>query len=272
MDPLTDLRRMIDRARTSDGGFGPSPGADAEPEPTALVALALADADAVGWIAAHQLPDGSVPLERQPVVNDAATAIAAWSLTGTAASRVLDHLESSRTEPFADSDVVELDGSLRGWAYVRGTAAWVEPTARAVLALRRFRPDSTVLDESIAFLRDRACVGGGWNYGNRTVYGTDLEPYVHTTALACLALQGPADPDTLAEGLAVLERRWATEPGVMSLAVATCALSVVGHPSADLARSALAREITDTGAYDDTVALAWAALACSDRWSELVVP
>lgn len=166
--------------------------------------------------------------------------------------------------------MVELDGSKLGWPFVAGTAAWVDPTCRALLALRRFRPDSPLIGETVDFLADRACVGGGWNYGNRTVYDTDLDPYVHPTALACLALDGSLAPQLHAAGLAVLEQRWRDETGVLSLALTTAVFRSIGHRHAADATDALAAEVELTGALGDTVALAWALIAVTDRLWEVL--
>ena len=95
------------------------------------------------------------------------------------------------------------DASKHGWAWTESTFGWVDPTARAVLALRLLRPGAPAIDDGVGMLRDRETVGGGWNYGNRVVLGEDLEPYAQTTAAALVALQR-ADPALEQRGLSTL--------------------------------------------------------------------
>ena len=81
------------------------------------------------------------------------------------------------------------DTSIVGWPWTSGTHSWVEPTALAVLALRREGLGTHVrVQEGIRLLRDRAIVTGGWNCGNKSTYGRALRPYPATTGLALLAL------------------------------------------------------------------------------------
>ena len=55
-------------------------------------------------------------------------------------------------------------------------------------------------------LLNRACWGGGWNYGNKNVYGRDLWPYVPTTALALIALQDRRCEPIVEQSLAQLQK------------------------------------------------------------------
>ena len=105
-------------------------------------------------------------------------------------------------------------------------------------------------------LRDRACVGGGWNYGNRIVLDEELPPFVQTTGIALLALHGLDEPmvETAAERLAAI---WPQEAdGLLSLALAAAALRTIGHRSAaEVARRLRERQAAVADA--DTIALAW---------------
>jgi hypothetical protein len=261
MDLNEGLARALRRAQAPDGGFGPAPGAASEPEPTALAAVALGDDAAAGWLAAHQSDDGSVGLGLGPVWNDSATAYAALALQGAARQRAVDHMIVARGRITSDSPIVPHDGNLRGWAWTAGTAGWVEPTARAVLALRTCRPDASEIADGVAYLGDRACVGGGWNYGNREVYGEDLPPYAETTAAALLALR-PGDGAVFDRGWAALGRLWRAErQGGLSLAMTLAVATSIRSPMAgDVSRS-LSVLFDRTGFLDDTVALAWGAIA-----------
>ena len=93
---------------------------------------------------------------------------------------------------------------VKGWPWKEGTSSWVEPTAHALVALKKVARKKveaqksavniTSLSERVrsgeAQLLDIRCRDGGWNYGNRTVLGDDLRSYPETTGLALLGLQG----------------------------------------------------------------------------------
>ena len=78
-----------------------------------------------------------------------------------------------------------------------GTHSWLEPTAMAVLALRRAgQAGHQRTRDGERLIRDRAIRSGGWNYGNSTVFGADLRPQPAPTGLALLALAGIDDFDS----------------------------------------------------------------------------
>jgi hypothetical protein len=83
-------------------------------------------------------------------------------------------------------------------------------------------------------LLDRACVGGGWNYGNRTVLGENLWPYPDTTAIALLALTRRSGDLRVREGLDALENMLSEPASRLSLALAVLALEAHGRETADL--------------------------------------
>jgi len=116
-------------------------------------------------------------------------------------------------------EVVEFDARLAGWPWQTRTSAWVEPTAHALMALRRALPycHAAAMRDRVArriltgerMLLDRRCRDGGWNYGNRRVLSTDLPSYPETSALALMALDGHPGVDwPLA--LAHVGRLWLT--------------------------------------------------------------
>ena len=143
MSPLFERSaETLDRARTGDA-FGPMPGAEPEPEPTALAAIALDDDAARRWLAGAQRSDGSFGLTAGPVENDAATGLAALALPpGAERERALDHLVATPARTLPSDPVVPHDPNVPGWGWALGTAGWVEPTSRALLAFRRLRPDA----------------------------------------------------------------------------------------------------------------------------------
>ncbi|MGI8479857.1 MAG: hypothetical protein ACR2M2_08390 [Gaiellaceae bacterium] len=262
-----DSAHLLAPFRNPDGGFGPRAGEASEQEPTALAALALGDRDARAWLAGEQRRDGSFAIDVGPHVNDSATGLCALALgAGAEREQALDHLEETRAQHVDSTTAVPLDASANGWGWVSGTAAWVEPTARALWALRLARPSSQRIGEAVDLLRDRESVGGGWNYGNREVLGEELPPYAQTTAIALLGLRG-LDADLEGRGLGILRRLWRLESaGGLSLATALAAFRIHGDDSeAEQVKVSLQRLIKQTGLEGDGIATAWAALAASDE-------
>ncbi|MEP7059300.1 MAG: hypothetical protein ABI828_01095 [Actinomycetota bacterium] len=256
-----EMASALRAARAVDGGFGPRPDGASEPEPTALAAIALGDAGAAEWLAGHQAPGGSVGMRLGPVWNDSATAFAAFALTGAQREHALDHVAQAQGRVTPESPIVPHDGSLRGWAWTSGTAGWVEPTTRGVLALRALRPEAPQIGDGVAYLADRACADGGWNYGNRSVYGENLPPYAQTTAAAVLALRS-VDGAVYDQGLAALRLLWPRERrGALSLAMTLAAATAQGDPMAAQVGATLRSLFRESGFLGDTVALAWAVIA-----------
>ena len=267
LDMPVDATELLARLGNPDGGFGPSVGQPSEPEPTALAALALDDAGAREWLAEHQREDGSFSIDAGPYVNDSATGLGAIALgPGPERERALDHLESTQGRRVGWSSAVPIDPSAIGWAWARGTASWVEPTARALWALRVARHESPRIADAVALLRDRESVGGGWNYGNRVVLGEDLPPFAQTTAIALIGLSG-LDADLEARGLRSLGRLWRVESaGGLSLATALVAFREHGRANAAQAVRTVLNDLMErTRLLDDGVALGWAALAMRAR-------
>ena len=263
---------LLDRHRNADGGFGPHPGQPSEPEPTALAAMALADRDAAAWLAAAQRPEGAFGFDVGSAVNDSVTGLCALAVgPGSGREKALDYLENAQAKQVDSSAAVPIDPSAVGWGWVGGTASWVEPTARALWALRVARPSSSRIADAVALLRDRGSVGGGWNYGNREVLGEELPPYAQTTAAALIGLRR-LDPNLEMQGLDSLRRLWRTEAaGGLSLAMSMAAFRIHEAPSdAEKVGLALERLVGETGLLGDGIALGWAALAASDTLPGIV--
>jgi hypothetical protein len=82
----------------------------------------------------------------------------------------------------------DFDGMIPGWSWVVGTAAWVAPTAYALLSLQRANAGKARVTQGMSMLRDRQSSDGGWNYGNPRVQGVDLAGQVVPTAWAVMAM------------------------------------------------------------------------------------
>jgi len=103
------------------------------------------------------------------------------------------------------------DRDFPGWPWVPGTAAWVGPTAIAILALEKEdrRRSSKDIQHRIQagreFLLGRACDDGGWNHGSSRPLGYPSHAYPETTGLALAALRGVQSP-RVEQGLEVAKR------------------------------------------------------------------
>jgi hypothetical protein len=165
--------RWLRATQRSDGGWAPHGAVDRSTWVTALAALAplerlgeKAHARAISWL-----------LKTTGEESSSIYRLRQW-LLGNAAGR--------ETPP-------------PGWPWFPGNAAWVGPTALAVIALEkegRRRSSAAVADRvecGRQFLLARACADGGWNHGS----ARDLEdsrPYPETTGLALAALRGVISP------------------------------------------------------------------------------
>jgi hypothetical protein len=174
-------------------------------------------------------------------VNVAFNALAAVVLLQHAEGRrlaapIISNLVSTQGVALPQSDAIRQDQSLQAWPWINETFSWVEPTAWALLAIKRARrqggAQSSAAEARIRvgerMLADRACRGGGWNYGNSNVYGQELWPYVPTTALALMAIQDRRTEAVVGSGLQSLQRDSETERSAVALALASICLQVYG--------------------------------------------
>lgn len=258
-----ELRAALIASRNADGGWGYYRGKRSRLEPTAWALLALGRPEDLPAVTSTWLRPAGVPLD--PGANEvnytaagtaAVVALAAarpdvgW-LRGLLGSILLAHgLVLAGRNP----EVTRQDGTLRGWAWVDRTFSWVEPTAWCLLALKRGRgvlvSDGQArararIEEADRLLVDRVCAPGGWNYGNPDVLRKDLAPYVPTTALGVLALQGRPG-EALTRSVGFLSANRLSEASGLALGLAAIALGVHGHETADL-HEALVRQWTRTG-------------------------
>ncbi|MBN1222190.1 MAG: hypothetical protein JXB23_02995 [Candidatus Aminicenantes bacterium] len=97
------------------------------------------------------------------------------------------------------------DPTLRGWPWIEGTHSWIEPTSVTVLALRACGRKHERMDEAVSMILDRQLASGGWNYGNTTVFGTELWPIPECTGLALNAMSGLVPKDRILRSLGYME-------------------------------------------------------------------
>lgn len=221
------LREALLEAQGPEGGFGYLQGQPAATEPTTLASLALgclghgthkeSVRQARRWLAANQLPSGGWPARPPDTEESWAGALALLALAGDKESREVRRrglrwlLSASGRPVKVDPKVFAIDGKLRGWPWAPENFSWVEPTSYALMALKRLAAEAGPkarprIAEGEAFLFDRVVDQGGWNYGNRRVYGQPYEPYPETTAVALIALQAYPGRSDVQRSLGVLRR------------------------------------------------------------------
>ena len=115
--------------------------------------------------------------------------------------------------------------------------------------------------EAERVLRDRACAGGGWNFGNGEVYGKGLPAHVPPTALGVLALQDQRADRLVSDATAWLEREAsASRARRRRWRSSAIALRTVGQATTGLA-DALATHHDQTLAFGNIAAIGMAACA-----------
>ncbi len=209
------------RAQNPDGGWGYFPGKRSWLEPTFYAALALHGEPAAdrAWalLSSWQRRDGSWRPAADVQISHSSSALCVTMafLRGEYGDPfrkgVRWLLESKGTESDLSRRFIlgvgsmfgvvedERDLSLEGWPWKPDTSSWVEPTAHALVALKKaaLKIPSGSLRKRVrlgeALLLDVRCHDGGWNYGNRTARGEELRSYPETTALALVGLQGRSE-------------------------------------------------------------------------------
>jgi hypothetical protein len=297
---LDEAIAVLGHGQNADGGWGAFPNRPSNTEATALAVLALATATAgaltatvqrgVQWLATRQNRDGSWPLGSGFTEGSWATPLAVLCLTvvGLDRGRALDGARwllaargrslgwvASVVHRVAPSKLpTRLDPDLVGWPWSRDAFSWVEPTAWALLALKKLggQPDPARGRERITqgeqLLYDRMCEAGGWNYGNSSVLGVDVPPYADTTALALIALQEHRTRPANERSLGTLLTMLATVDSGLTLALSVLCLSIYGR-DVRLLRERLQRAYTRTEFLRETRALALGVLAATGAASAM---
>jgi hypothetical protein len=270
------LRQALYQLRNSDGGWGYFAGKRSRLEPTcwALLALAATDGGPVqtgrlrswprqeGW-----LIDVAGAPPNQPFNALAALTLLQDASAASLAQPIIANLLAAKGERYGQSEYSPENNSLQAWSWVKGTASWVEPTAWSVLLLKTLQRTGSLPREGAIriqageqLLLDRVCAGGGWNYGNKRVFGHDLWAYVPTTALALLALQDRRHLSSVARSHRQMREDLRTERSSLALALALICLGVYDtwdlesadpdpvddrrHGDAEYGRTELTRELT----------------------------
>jgi len=190
----------------ADGGFSETGQDVTQPDATAWAVLALNAAgvdknqlvSALEKLVDFQEPDGRVVFAPRlsSVYWVTPLAILAWLTSSDfeePRQRAIDFLlaQSGLHWKNESPNIVGHDTSLRGWPWISGTHSWIEPTSLAMLALHAagFR-EHPRMAEAVEMVLNRQLASGGWNYGNTTVFGTELQPIPESTGIALAALEG----------------------------------------------------------------------------------
>jgi hypothetical protein len=200
------LNQLLEQ-QNEDLGWGYQRESISATEPTALACLAfLAYPEAqetwgsdpvekgAFWLAGTQQENGALGVSRDLPVHSWPTAYAALAWQNVpgyerAGEKALRWLLRQKGEQGDPSDLVSHNPKLQGWPWIANTFSWLEPTAVSVLALRHAgSSDHPRAVEGIQLILDRAIAGGGWNYGNRRIFGKELRPQPATTGLGLMGL------------------------------------------------------------------------------------
>src|SRR5579863_2758409 len=256
---ITRAHHELLEMRQPGPAWGNSPAGRPYVEATALAALALAGsspetggdqsqaaiAAAADWLSGLQQRNGALGISPDLPHPHWTTplGILVWQAANrvqAARQKAVEWLLTRRPDAqvAAANEHFGHDSRIPGWPWVEGTHSWLEPTAMAVLALRRTgHGDDERTRDGERLVRDRAIRTGGWNYGNSTVFGADLRPHPAPTGLALLALAGIDDFESplIDRSCAYLESVLPTTRAPQSLCFGTLALSAWGRrpPGAD---------------------------------------
>lgn len=255
MAPVTSrLRDTLVAAANPGGGWPYYAGKSSRVEPTcwALLALKGTTADAADWprvaaphmqwLARTQRADGLLVDVAEAPANFASNGLAVCVLThlGMGAPnvpRIVDALIAAKGISVKEPDPRQ-DNALQGWPWLADTFSWLEPTSWCVLALKKTgtqsRGAAARIEEGERLIANRVCEPGGWNYGNASVVGQDLRPYVPTTAVALLALQDRPHVPAVERSVVWLRDSRLKEPSASALAMAAIALRIYDQPVDDV--------------------------------------
>ena len=229
-DALSSRLQFLRQTQNVDGGWGYFPGKKSWLEPTAYATLALHAAGVNGpeadraraCIDSWALPEGGWRAGAEVAEYHWSSALCltldcvvgrkSRGFDGGLRRLLLSNgSESSAFYRALGGGAAAMNRELLGWAYRDGSTAWVEPTALALVALKKIERQfggGLGLAKRVSLgermLLDRRCADGGWNYGNRQVLGVVLPSYPEVTAIALVGLQGVSTD--LTGAIALLEQ------------------------------------------------------------------
>jgi hypothetical protein len=257
--------------KNPDGGWPYYAGKTSRLEPTCWALLALQAAGervSPDVLSAWPRRDGWFVDKSSDAVNVAFNGLAGLTLRALGAGESeltpLRHaLIGMKGQKLGQSPALRQDNSLQAWPWVDGTFSWTEPTAWAMLFLKRISRDASSqarLEEAERVFVDRVCVGGGWNYGNSNALGSNLDAYVPTSALGLMALRDRPSYPAVRQSVEYLRRHRLSERSAMGLGLTRIALALHGHDTDDVA-AALADASSHTSFLENAHLMAMAVYA-----------
>lgn len=216
------ITARIQDSALPQGGFTIGAGRPYRPDATAWAILILDNLGtdhaaldlARSRLAADQLEDGRISIspEHPDAIWPTPLALMAWIRSPShrqATERATQFLLQTSGTSWAKTDgdtVIGHDPSIRGWPWIAHTHSWVHPTALAMIALQTvgLTHHERVL-EGERLLLNRQLPHGGWNYGNTTVWGQELQPFPETTGAALNALATRVPYSTIRHSAEYLE-------------------------------------------------------------------
>jgi hypothetical protein len=240
--------RFLLSNQNQDGGWGYAPQQSSAVEPTSAVLLALREDPsctqschrAIDWLQGAQHDDGGWGFNSRDKESGWQTAWAVLVLTQIGEGKdALKHgikwllnvpvLRASEDTIQAGKKIIAIDLSLRGWPWLPGEATWVEPTALTILSLTSASDKALYepIHDTLRFIQDRRCRGGGWNMGNPFMFSQSLPARAHTTALMVLALGNLAPEIIMPEDIRALRSEMQRNGDILGLAWGLLALKTI---------------------------------------------
>jgi len=220
-DILNSVMAEIERRILPERGLANHIGGVYRPDATAWAVLAFKacrkDTDIIqqaqARLAAEQLDDGRVciSLKHSDAFWPTSLAILAWQGSTEyidSQSRAVNFLlnTSGRHSDRKPDSPAGHDTSIKGWSWIENTHSWVEPTALALISLstKGYEKHPRAI-EAIAMLLDRQLLKGGWNYGNTSVFGKELNSMPAPTGIALQALAALVPRERIEKSLIYLK-------------------------------------------------------------------
>ena len=273
---IAELSAKLARTRNQDGGWGYYPGKASRLEATCWAVLALHDAKnaTLATSALREWPsrEGLLLERRDGEPNYGFHGIALLTLLACGVEHragnatLAASLQKVQGLTAKNYEILRQDNTLIAWSWVPNTMSWIEPTSWCLLSLKQWARitggelDGGRIDQAERFIFDRVCSVGGWNHGNPNVLGTDLRPYVPTTAIALMAMQDKRDAPKIQRSVSYLEAHALAERTASPLALTSCAFGTYDRPLGHL-RAAIVDQLPVTEAIGNQATLASALYA-----------